>query len=97
MTIVWSPTAVGDLIQIRRYIADNNPLAARKIAEAILASVENLRGFPDMGRPGRLPDTRELVVPGTPFVIPYRVTLRGVEIIAVLHGAQQWPREEPSG
>ena len=96
MIIVWSPTAVGDLDQLRRYIADNNPPAARKIAQAILASVETLRDFPDMGRPGRLPDTRELVVPGTPFIIPYRVTARGVEIIAVLHGARQWPREEPS-
>ena len=97
MTILWSSTAIGDLVQIRRTIADNNPPAARKIAEAILASVENLPDFPDMGRPGRLPDTRELAVPGTLFVIPYRVTARGVEIIAVLHGARQWPREEPSG
>ena len=94
MTILWSPTAVGDLVQIRRYIADNNPPAARAIAEAILASVENLRDFPNMGRAGRVADTRELVVPGTPFIIPYRVTARGVEIIAVLHGARQWPRVE---
>ena len=94
MTILWSPTAVGDLVQIRRTIADNNPPTARAIAEPILASVETLRDFPNMGRAGRLADTRELVVPGTPFIIPYRVTARGVEIIAVLHGARQWPREE---
>ena len=44
-----------------------------------------------MGRPGRVPHTRELVVSGTPFIIPYTVTERGIEIIAVLHGSQIWP------
>ena len=56
-----------------------------------MEGVENLQLLPNMGRPGRLPHTRELVVSGTPFIIPYTVTGRGIEIIAVLHGSQKWP------
>ena len=35
--------------------------------------------------------TRELVVPDTPYVIPYRVRLQRLELIAVFHGRQKWP------
>jgi toxin ParE1/3/4 len=44
-----------------------------------------------MGRPGRVISTRELVVSGTPYIVAYRVREGVVEILAVIHGAQQWP------
>ncbi len=93
MNLYWSPSAIEDLTQLRAYIARDNPFAAADVSSKILKAIERLREFPSMGRPGRLPDTRELVVPGTPLVIPYTVTDRGVEIIAVLHGARMWPDE----
>ena len=95
MNLYWSPSAIEDLKHLRAYIARDNPPAAAEVAKTVLKTVERLRQFPSMGRPGRLPDTRELVVPGTPLVIPYTVTERGVEIIAVLHGARMWPEEPP--
>lgn len=57
----------------------------------LLAAVERLAELPNLGRPGRLLGTRELVVPGTPYVIPYRVRSERLEIIAVFHQRQQWP------
>ncbi len=96
MNLYWSPSAIEDLKHLRAYIARDNPRAAAEIAKTVLEAVERLRRFPSMGRPGRVPDTRELVVPGTPLVIPYTVTERGVEIIAVLHGARMWPEEPAS-
>ncbi len=93
MRIVWSPTALDDLKHVRSYIARRNPAAAADVAKAIPEAVQNLAGHPSMGRPGRLPGTRELVVTGTPFVVPYTVREQAVEIIAVLHGAQLWPDE----
>ncbi len=95
MNLSWSPSAIEDLKHLRAYIARDNPRAAAEIAKTVLEAVERLRRFPSMGRPGRVPDTRELVVPGTPLVIPYTVTERGVEIIAVLRGARMWPEEPP--
>ncbi len=91
MKIVWSPTAVEDLKHLRSYIANDDPGAAAKVAKAILEGVENLREHPSMGRPGRVPHTRELVITRTPLIVPYRLLERRIEIIAVLHGARRWP------
>lgn len=56
----------------------------------VRAAADSLVKHPGMGRPGRVPFTRELVIPGTPFLVIYRVRT-DVEIIRVLHGAQSWP------
>jgi toxin ParE1/3/4 len=93
MKLYWSHGAIEDLKHLRAYIARDNPFAAADVSERILEAVERLRQFPAMGRPGRVPNTRELVVPGTPLIIPYTVTERGVEVVAVLHGARKWPDE----
>ncbi len=58
---------------------------------AILTAVEHLAELPNLGRPGRVSGTRELVVPGTPYVIPYRLRSDRLEVIAVFHGRQRWP------
>lgn len=91
MKIIWSPTARAHLRHARAFIAEDNPQAAAQVAERILNSVERLKEFPASGRPGLLPHTRELVVPGTPFFIPYRVKDQHIEILGVIHGAQRWP------
>ena len=91
MTIVWSARAMRSLAQLRAFIAADRPTAAAEIANAILSSVEFLAERPALGRPGRLPGTRELVVPGTPYLVPYRVRDERLEVIAVLHGRQRWP------
>jgi addiction module RelE/StbE family toxin len=91
MIIRWSETAIANLEQLHDYIADRNPDAAQAAAERIIAAVASLERFPYMGRVGRAPETRELVVPGTPFVIPYRATDDRVIILAVLRAEQNWP------
>jgi toxin ParE1/3/4 len=44
-----------------------------------------------MGRPGRVPGTRELVIPKTPFIVPYRLQRKVIQILRVYHGARRWP------
>jgi toxin ParE1/3/4 len=46
---------------------------------------------PYLGRPGRVANTRELVVTSTPFIVAYRVVSDRIEILAVFHGARRWP------
>ena len=92
MTIVWSPRAIEHLAHLRAYIARDNPEAAHRIAGALLAAVERVAERPSLGRPGRVAGTRELVVAGTPFVIPYRLRGDRLEVIAVFHGRQKWPK-----
>jgi len=91
MILLWSPTAQAHLRRVEAFIAEDNPRAAAKTAKRILGAVEQLIDFPSSGRPGMLPHTRELVVPGTPFFLPYRVKGEVIEILGVIHGARKWP------
>jgi addiction module RelE/StbE family toxin len=91
MKIVWSPTAVSDLDSIREYIAQDSPAAARKVAVRIKEAVNRLINFPLSGRAGRVSGTRELVVPGTSYIIPYTIEPDEIRLAAVLHGRQNWP------
>jgi toxin ParE1/3/4 len=77
--------AIGD------YISADKPNAAERTVQRIRELVNELGSQPHLGRPGRIADTRELVVAGTPFVIPYRVRDERVEVLSVFHGARKWP------
>jgi addiction module RelE/StbE family toxin len=91
MEIVWREVALNSLERARDYIAQDNPAAAGRVYERILTAVANLADMPNMGRPGRVEDTRELVVPSTPYIVAYTVLDDQVVIIAVQHTAQKWP------
>jgi len=87
----WLDQAVNDLIEVRRFIAEDNPAAASEAAQRIREAARLLSNYPAAGRPGRVPNTRELVVAGTPYILPYRVRGGAVEVLRVLHGARKWP------
>ncbi len=91
MIIRWHRLARQDLRQVRDYIARDNPKAAARVAQRIRTAVERLSENPGIGRPGRVIDTRELAVTGTPYLVPYTVSDNEIAILRVLHGAQQWP------
>ncbi|HUO94333.1 MAG TPA: type II toxin-antitoxin system RelE/ParE family toxin [Rhizomicrobium sp.] len=94
MTPVWSPEALDDLVSLRTYIEQDDPAAARRVALHVVRNVETLLSDnPKIGRPGRVPGTRELVIPRTPFVVPYRVRGGTVQILRVFHGARRWPEK----
>jgi toxin ParE1/3/4 len=92
MTVVWSPRAIRHLVAIRKYIEKDSEGNAALIAARIFDAVAILRTQPQMGRPGRLTGTRELVVSGTPYIVPYRVRRERLELLAVFDGRRQWPR-----
>lgn len=92
MKVVWTPAAVHDLASLRVYISRDNPAAARKVVVTILDFTERqLTEFPQSGREGRVAGTLELVVPKLPYVIPYRIKGRQLEILRVYHAARLWP------
>ena len=84
--------AVDDLDDIAGYISQDNPEAARRTVRRLWTAVKSLAEQPEMGRPGRVHGTRELVVSDTPFGMPYRVVGSEIEILRVLHGARDWPK-----
>jgi toxin ParE1/3/4 len=91
MRIVWRRRAQNDLQAARRYIEPDNPEAAKQLVLRILDGVSTLAAQPNLGRRGRVPGTRELIITGTPYIVPYRVHGREVQILRVYHGARRWP------
>ena len=91
MKLGWSHTSLADLEHVIAFVAEDNPAAAAHLADAIRDAVDSLVRFPAMGRPGRVPDTRELVVAGTPYIIPYRAAGGTIMILSVLHAARRGP------
>lgn len=91
LTLHWTPTATSHLRYSFEYVAQDNPRAGQALVERILLAAERLRDFPRMGREGRVEDTRELVIAGTPFVVVYRQHRSRVEVLAVFHAARKWP------
>lgn len=59
--------------------------------DRILSAIEALERHPDLGRPGRVSGTRELVITGTPLIVAYRLRRNEIQVLAVLHGARKWP------
>ena len=71
MTPVWSPEAINDLAALRAHIEQDDPAAAQRVVLRIIENVETpLPDNPEMGRPGRVPGTRELVIPRTRSSFP---------------------------
>jgi toxin ParE1/3/4 len=92
MNVIWSPEAIQDLISLRAYIEEESPAGALRIVLRILHDVEDLLAEnPHMGRPGRVPGTRELVIPRTPYIVPYRVQGEALQVLRVFHSARRWP------
>ncbi|MEM9214397.1 MAG: type II toxin-antitoxin system RelE/ParE family toxin [Cyanobacteria bacterium P01_F01_bin.150] len=87
----WTKQAIADLNHAYDYIAETAPDTAQQIIERIDKSLQSLQQFPEMGRIGRVNQTRELVVPRTPFILPYRIRQNSIEVLAVLHGSHRWP------
>jgi len=92
MRVRWLKTALDNLDAAAEYISRDNPSAAARVVADIWVAVQRLADFPALGRPGRVDGTRELVVPGTPYIVPYRVRGSEVQILRVFHGARKWPK-----
>ena len=78
---------------MHRHIAEENLLAADRMVERILSSVESLALYPQLGRTGRVDGTRELVIAGTNYLVAYRVRGDQNVVLSVLHAARKWPEE----
>ncbi|MBI4967780.1 MAG: type II toxin-antitoxin system RelE/ParE family toxin [Rhodospirillales bacterium] len=87
--VEWTHRALRDLGSIHDYITLENPIAARNVALTILQATEQLTFFPARGRLGLKEGTRELVIPGWPWIVVYKVDESLVRVLAVLHGAQE--------
>lgn len=89
MKVRWLTGAVESLRSVHRHIAVENPAAAAKVVSRIERVVERLAEHPMSGRAGRVEGTREIVVPGLPYLVVYRVDADHVTILRVFHGKHE--------
>jgi toxin ParE1/3/4 len=82
--------AEQDLEEIEAYISLDNPAAALRTVARVLEAIEYLLQFPNMGRVGRLVDTRELIVSGTPFIVIYQIRRPNIDVLRILHASRKW-------
>jgi toxin ParE1/3/4 len=91
MRVLWTEPAAHDLTHICDYIEKHDSsTTARRVALSIYERVSALVEFPERGRSGRKSGTRELILPGLPYLAVYRLREDALEILRILHGAQDW-------
>ena len=89
--VKWLDLALDDIQSIAEYIAKNDPEIAQAVVNAIWEASQTLSEFPARARAGRVPETRELVLPNLPYFIAFRVKNKTVEILRIMHTARKWP------
>lgn len=90
MEIFWSEPAEDDVRAIVEYSARDNVAAALELDDLLRNAADSLAAFPEKGKPGRVPGTRELVAHKN-YIIVYTIFAAAVYIVAVPHAARQWP------
>ncbi len=91
LEVRWTKIALADLNSAFEFISRESPPAARKVVKKILDSLEQLKAFPESGKDGRVPETRDLFVSTTPYFIVYKFKGNHLEILNVLHSSKKWP------
>jgi len=94
MQVKWLRKALQNLDDEAEYIAQEDPAAARLIVEHIVKTINLLKDNPALGHPGRIHGTRELVVPDTRYIVPYRVrpNLQRIEVLRIFHTSRRPPK-----
>lgn len=88
-TVVWLNEALEDLKSIGNYIAQENADAAYHVLIRIKAAADNLSRHPEIGRPGRVSGTREIVMNDLPYILVYQVTSKDIRILDAMHTARK--------
>ena len=93
MRVKWTRQALVNLDNAVEFIAADKPAASTEVALKIWNAAKMIARQPGMGRPGRVPGTRELVIPGLPYILPYVEKDEIVFILRVMHTSMKWPEK----
>ena len=91
LTVKYTKLALQDLNKAYEYICSENPLSASEIIEKIEITISHLQTQPYIGYAGRVKNTYEFFVFGTPFIIVYMVNEDYLIIVSVLHTSKKYP------
>ncbi|MBW6423520.1 type II toxin-antitoxin system RelE/ParE family toxin [Rhizobium sp. XQZ8] len=90
MIVIWTPEAEQDRLDIWDYIAADNLDAAVRMDKLFSASAGRLGAHPELGKPGRIAGTRELI-PHRSYRLVYEIERETIWILTLVHTAREWP------
>ena len=94
LPIIWRASARSDLAAIIRYVANVNPLAARRLRQVLMESVLLVSEHPYLYRQSQtIPAMREIVAHPN-YIVYYRVTASCIEVVNVIHTRREFPEQE---
>jgi plasmid stabilization system protein ParE len=88
MRLRWTPAAVENLESIYAYLCEYHSSFAQSTVRTLYDSVRSLRHFPERGRVGSVPETREFVLSRLPYTVVYRIAEQTIEVLHIYHDAQ---------
>ena len=91
MRLRFTKRALRHFISIAEYISRDNPAAAKRVGRRIHMACEALGKFPHIGHEGALVGTRELTIPGLPYIVVHRLGADEIVILGIYHSAQLRP------
>lgn len=92
MKVIWTPDAEQDRLDIWDYIAEDNPGAAARMDEVFSAAAVRLSKYPKLGKAGKIPGTRELILHQS-YRLVYAIEDDKAWVLALMHTARLWPPE----
>lgn len=93
MQVKWTRKALINLDDAVKYTAADKPTAAAGVAQKIWNTSQMLAEQPGLGRPGRVAGTRELIISGLPYILPYVEKAGVLYILRVMHTSIKWPQK----
>lgn len=90
MKVRWIAAARQDRKDVLAYIRAENPRAAARMDQLFSDAAARLTEHPKLGKPGKIPDTRELI-PHESYRLVYEIDSEAVWVLALVHTARQWP------
>ena len=97
MKVRWTPRAEADLEEISDYLIAAAPRAWEQLPERLEHLTDFLLDFPLMGKPGIVPERRDFLLTGTPYVLVLRIKDDTVIIVSVRDGRMRLPSRELNG
>jgi len=89
LKIKLSPSALEDLESIGSYLDRQNSNLRVKTIKTIKFEIALLAEFPNKGRTGFIPNTRELILSKLPYCVPYRIRKGEIEVIRIYHTSRK--------
>lgn len=91
MRVNWTKSAINDLEIEANYLSKISPSIEDRFLEHVESSIDLIKEYPELGRIGRVNQTREFILKKFQYILVYLVESSYIDIIRLLHTSRKWP------